>query len=164
MTRWISGTAIVARSARRRDLEQGGVHVGHHVRGPQTPSQRRDLAEEVAGGHRRQSAVAVVHRHAGRGRAVEDEVRRRRGVAMLDDPCPGRHVPNRCLADEGRPLLWRRACRRRQSAGQTVEIRERGGPDRADGHLALGRGAPQPGGALIATLKEYPPPTLHLPK
>ncbi len=136
---WISGTVIVGAQVVGRHLEQGRVGVGHDVRRPRAAGQRGDLAEEVAVAHRRQAAVAAVLGDAGGGRPIEDEVRRRRGVAVLDDACAGRHLADRRVADE-RVALFGRAAARTSTGGRPGGRSRRASPARSG--VAPSAGAP----------------------
>ena len=138
---WISGTLIVARSVVGRHLEQGRVRVGHDVGRPGAAGQRGDLAEEVALAHRRQAAVAAVLRDAGGGRPFEDEVRRRRGVAVLDDARAGRDLADRRVADE-RIALFGREPRERREPGRPGGRNRRAWPAGAGSRPAPVRSRP----------------------
>ena len=113
------------------DLDHGRRLVGHDVRGPPASRQRRDLAEEVAGRHRRERAVAAVRLgRPGHGSSVEDEVGRVADLALADDRRPGRDLADRRRRDERVSLRIRDSAERRQVAGQAVEVGERRRPER----------------------------------
>src|SRR4029079_2663647 len=90
----------------------------------------RDLAEEIALAHRREATVATLLGDTGGRPAVEDEVRSRRRIAVLDDPCPGRDFAHDSVLHEGTPLRLGKPGVGRELADQQVEVSGCGGPDR----------------------------------
>ena len=103
-----SGTSMTARSASAGTSMQRRGPGRDDVGRAGAPGEGADLAEEVAGAHRRQAAVAAVRlRDAGRRLALEDEVGGRRLVAVGDDPRALGHVAHDRVARGTR----RAACR-----------------------------------------------------